>query len=165
MNSVKNKINELIGELRAKKQEYDNRLEKALQEREDILASPIPKQEIKDNFNQAVDDSAKRFEEALRNLVHGRARRRKAIGVQRTPEVIRKQGSYSELNIDAINFFLGDIIKSKVSEFIDELDYFGLDDGLSDEEHKKLLNKVEAKIDDIKIERDSLVEELNSILK
>ena len=67
MNVATSKIQVLINEVRLQVQQADTTLENAFQEREDIIATPIPRQEVKDNFAQAVDVSAERFKETLKS--------------------------------------------------------------------------------------------------
>lgn len=164
MSDAKNKIKDLINEVRGQVKTAETALETALQERENIIATPIPKQEVKDNFAYAVDRSADAFKKTLMSLVSYAARKRDATGTRKQPEVIRTQGAYHELNIDAINFFLGDVIKVKVNDFIDEMDYFGVADGVTELDYKEMINVVETKVDELKANRDSIVSELDSIL-
>jgi hypothetical protein len=164
MSDGKNKIKDLINEVRGQVKTAETALENALQERENIISTPIPRQEVKDNFAYAVDRSADAFKNTLLSLVSSGARKRDAIGVNKHPDVIRKAGQYHELNIDAINFFLGDIIKVKVNDFIDNMDYFGVTDGITELDYKDKINVVETKIDELKANRDNIVNELDSIL-
>jgi hypothetical protein len=46
----KSKIKDLVNEVRGQVKTAETALENALQERENIIATPIPRQEVKDNF-------------------------------------------------------------------------------------------------------------------
>lgn len=160
----KQKIQELIGEVRAAVSKAESKLEAALQERENIISLPVTKQQIKNDFAYAVDTSAARFEETFNSVIAGRSRKRDATGISKSPDMIRKIGNYSELNIDAINYFFGDIIKNLTNKKIDEVEYFGRDDGVDNLEFNELLEAAEIKVDKLKLEHDEVVAELQTIL-
>lgn len=165
MESPQKKIKQLVDQVRQQVLQAEAKLEKALQERDNILAMPISKEEVKKNFSYAVDKSANKFQETLKNTISGRARKRNVTGIKKHPDVIRSPGQYNELNLDALNFFLGTTIKQKVSEFIDEMDYFGVTDGIDEVEYNQLLETVDIKINELEKNRDSIISELNLILK
>gem|GEM_PF-4194896 len=156
-------IQALVGQVKSAVSKAEMDLEAALQERENIIALPIQKQQIKDDFAYAVDTSSAKFEETLNSMIAARARKRDATGIKKSPDVMRKQGNYNELNIEAINYFLGSVIKDLTNQKIDEVSF--LSDGVDDAEFEQLLETVEIKIDKLKIARDEVVGELQSILR
>ncbi len=163
--SVKAQIKELIAGLREQKNLAENKLEQALQQRENIQGMPVPRVDVKRGFADAVNESARQFEETLKVIIYRRARSRDAIGVSKSPDVIRELGNYNQLNIDAINYFFGDIIKSKLNTYVDEMVYFDVNDGMPDDEFETELDKANADIEQLKADRDALAKELESILR
>jgi len=57
------------------------------------------------------------------------------------------------------------VIKQKVGTFIDAADYFGAVDGISDTEQEALLNAIDSDIDKKQADRNSVTNDLNSVLR
>ena len=118
-------IKKAVDDIRTQVASIEAELEKALQHRETIAAMPITQKEVLNNLFYAIDTSAEKFSSSLKLIISGCARRRNGTGIYRYPEVIREEGAYHQLNVDAVNFFFGDELKAKLKRFIGEMDYPG----------------------------------------
>ena len=162
---TKNKLQSLIADLRYQKLQHYEKLTRAIEEREHIASYAMPRDEVLSNLFEAIDQSAEKFEKVMLSVVSGVARRRHATGVNRSPDLVRELGNYSQLNIDSINYFMGDIIKDRLTQYVDDMPWpGGLRNGMTDDEYYRQLKAADAKIDQLKTEHDALEHQIMSIL-
>ncbi len=156
-------IKQLIADLKKQAAAIETELERALQYRERIASTPIPKTEVLHNLFSAIDSSAAEFEKQLKYIIGSCARKRHGTGIQKSPEVIREICDYAKLNTDSINYFFGYELKAKLENFIVSMEWPGGDEGLTQAEYSKQLADADATVDKIKAQRDELLNELRSI--
>lgn len=162
---IQTKLQTLISDLRIQKQLQYAKLNEAIAERELIASSAMPKAEILQNLFSAIDYSAEQFQKTMQSIVSGIARKRHGTGVNRSPELIREVGNYSQLNIDSINYFMGDVIKEKLIQYVDEMPWPGpAQNGIDDDEYYRQLKIADAKVDKLKAEYDEIENQIMSVL-
>lgn len=151
-------------QLRTQVADIKNRLEKARRRREDLETLPLPRADVAETLCQAVDRAAAAYVPSLRVRADFILRKPKItnehLGLQQFNPLVVGFGD-NKITPAALCFFFGDMIKEKMRQAVDQLDYPS--DGPSRADRERELVELENVIADLEAKEKLVAQEIAAL--